>query len=160
MNLAIAFNQRISKGLISILHNLLNTLHVVVSGSNISIIERSKGKHCIPNDIFISIRNVLLVYRPVLLSTLWSLVRLCDLPNLRERIWHNIKAAWVLSALLILSPPHTYTHLASALLLKSYLIQCFKSPVRDDGLLLVTIVVTYAGEKRLNRMGQKKGLGG
>ena len=70
MNLAIAFSQRISKGLISILHNLLNTLHVVVAGSNISIIERSKWKHGIPNDIFISIRNVLLVYRPVLLSTL------------------------------------------------------------------------------------------
>lgn len=84
---------------------------------------------------------------------------LCDLPNLRGRIWHNIKAPWVLSALLILSPPHTCTHLTSALLLKSYLIQCFKSPVRDDGLLLVTIVVTYEGEKKLNRMGQKKGLG-
>ena len=59
MNLAIAFNQRISKGLISIFHNPLNTLHVVVAGSDISIIERSKEKHCIPNDIFISIQKCL-----------------------------------------------------------------------------------------------------
>lgn len=129
MNLAIAFHQRISKYLMSILTNSKHSCEVV-AGNIISIIVRSKWKHCHAKWYFYFLsRNFLLVYRPVL--TWGNLLRLCDLPNHKERIWHSIKAPWVLPALLSLSSSlhtHSYPQLSYS---KLYLIQCFKSPVRE-----------------------------